>query len=795
MSGGYRLTVGTQIAREQLPYEAALGAPRVEDAARQRGAVALAAPDSVQVTVAESGALSAMNISDFAPNLAPPSGAAVRRAFRTHEGPGAIRVEVAEVLPEIRVEEKGSLSVSDERIVLATQLKVAVARAGLFSLSLLVPPGFDMESLSGQEVSHWDEIQEPARAVVVHFSKPVLGARELNVVLVRLEKGIGETLVVPKIAVSNALKHTGVLVVSSERGVRLTTLQREGVSEVNPRELDLRQPGVLAFSLLRPDWSLVLKTDVLSPVLKPDVLHRVDVTEGLLKGRVYIRYRIENAGCKVFTLQAPQADLPLSIAGADIAKVQAADPARGLWRVTLHNKVEQTYALQASYQAPFELGAREAVVKPVRLLDTEPPRGYLAVLSDGRAQVRPQGEPADLKPEDARGLPALFGAGDLSDAVLCYRTIQPDYELSLSVLRHETAAALPVRVTGTRLVSVLSGEGRLLTRLTLDLQGGALRYLDLSLPDRDATLWAAFVNGRAAPPVREDGVFRIPLEAVEPGEPVTVEAVYDSRAGGSWLARRIEGPRVNVPLNDIRWSVYVLPNRFYYGFGGTLECADAGRVLPALGFDEQAYRRNTEREILADAEKAKQIMAQGEQYARQGRQQLAKKSLESAIQYSQGQRDLNEDARVQYRNLIQVNAVSGLVSRRAALRQFQNIQTEPQPNAPPVEQAARPREAPAPQALSPQDSDVLRGVSEKMIRQQEAAAGLPQAIRVTIPEHGRRLEFRRTLQIDPQAPMEVAFKAVGVGAAARALAGLAATAAAALAAWALCRGSLYRGHP
>ena len=36
--------------------------------------------------------------------------------------------------------------------------------------------------------------------------------------------------------------------------------------------------------------------------------------------------------------------------------------------------------------------------------------------------------------------------------------------------------------------------------------------------------------------------------------------------------RRLDGPQLDLPLTDILWTIYVMPNRFYYGFGGTLEC-------------------------------------------------------------------------------------------------------------------------------------------------------------------------------------------------------------------------------
>lgn len=768
-SGTLVLTLVTQTPREGLPYEAAIGAPKVKDAVRQRGALALAAPETVQIVVEPQEGLNAMNISDFAPELlsAPgtPIAAPVRRAFRYHQLPVLARVQADQVLPEIRVEEKGSLSVADERIVLSTQLKVSVAKAGIFSFRLTIPAGFDVESLSGQDVSHWDEVKDKERGVVVHFTKPVTGTRDLNLVLARMEKGLENTITVPRVGVVNAFKHSGSLVVAGERGVRLTTLRREGVSEVNPRDLGINQQGLLAYNLLRPDWVIVLKAEALTATIKPELLQRVDVAEGMLKGRAYIRYRIENAGCKVFLLQAPQTNTLLTLSGPDVANVQVVDAAKGIWQVTLHRKVENDYMLVAGYHIPFDPVAGNVVVTPLLPLNTDPPRGYLIVMSDGRVQIKPQGELSGLKLEDARSIPIAFGAGDLSDAILCYRTIQPNYALPLSVVRHESAESLPARVTETRLVSVVSEDGEMLTHMTVRMNVGNMRFLKIKLPQAEDKLWSAFVNGKVAAPSKEVTQYRIPLEAVDIGQSASIELLYAGQAFDHLLLRRLEGPQLELPLTDIRWTVYVMPNRYYYGFGGTLECFDSGQSTKMVSFDEDEYRQNNKRQMNNDLEKAKSVMAQGEQYARQGKQKLARQSFESAITLSKGKADINEDARVQYHNLIQNQAVIGMVERRNAVREAQNIQVEQQAapdsmNSWAGEEKPRQRASVQP-SLSAKESDSLRTLSEKVLRQQEAAAGVAQAIRVTLPEHGRKLEFERALQVDPNVKMVVDFKSFG----------------------------------
>ncbi|MBN1672959.1 MAG: hypothetical protein JXR37_18080 [Kiritimatiellae bacterium] len=764
-STDFVLSVATQVSREGLPYAAEIGVPQVSDARRQRGALALACPDSVQIHVEPCRGASPMNVADFPADEPAPRGtgrpgglAAVKRAFRYHQLPVAAQVKAEAVLSELRVVEKASLSLSDERVILSSQLEVDIAKSGVFTLRLDVPAGYDVESVTGKDISHWDEVTQDEHSVLVHFARQVLGAQAINLVLTRTEKGIGETVTVPRVAVGGARKHAGTLIVSGERGVRMTTVGKEGVSEVNPRELGVRQAGSLAFRLLRPNWQITLKTEVMAPVLKPEVLQRVDLSEGRLQGRVVVRYKIENAGCKRFVLRAPQPGISLSVTGRDIAKAYEIDAATGVWEVDLHNKTENAYELNVAYQIPFDAAAGMVTIRPLLTVGTEAQKGYVVVMSGGRMEVKPRGAPAGLQPYDSRSLVGLSGVEDLSGAILCYRAVQPQYELEVSVLRHASAEVLPANVKDVSLTSVVADGGQMLTHIELQLDVGNLRFLEVGLPGRDDTLWSAFVNGKVATVSRADGVYRIPLDAAAEARTM-VDLVYAGTAADAASAFEFRGPTFNLPLTNIRWTFHMPPGRSYYGFNGTMKFRKAADVEQA--FDAARYNAWNNLASRSNLQKAKSGLAQGEQYAREGKQLLARKALEAAVNWSEGQTDFNEDARVQYRNLIQEQAVVGLVNRRGAVRLFGNVQDE---------QDARQLEgfqggnytpeyaAQLQQRLSASDNDSLRQVADKIINQQAAAAAVAQAIQVTVPEHGRRLEFVRNLLISPRADLAVTFK-------------------------------------
>lgn len=777
VSGDLTLQLVTQIPREGLPYDAVLAMLSVEGATRQRGSLALAAGSAVQVRADEPKGMSVMNLGDFAPEAAqaalrsshyaePPE---IKRAFRYHELPATATIHAEIVLPELRAVEQASLDISDERLVLTSRLEVTIARAGIFDLRLNLPADFDVESLTGDEITHWDEVREGGHGVIVHFQKQTLGTRTINLVLGRMEKGVEAQITVPRVGVADAVKHVGTLAVSGERGVRFLTAQRDGVSEVHPRELGIEQPGYLAFRLLRPDWTVVLKTETLAPVVRADVLQRLDISEGMIHGHAVIQYKIDQAGVKSFRLKAPASDVALTVSGRNVSKVNLIDKETGLWEVELQGKVEGNQALDVTYQQSCDPQASSLKVLPLQTVGTDAQKGYAVVFTTGRLQIKTDGVPAGLHEDDARNVPGSFGAGDLSDAILCYRTTRPDYALGLTVVRHATADVLPARVEHVWMTSVLADDGQMVTRVDLKLGVGTLRFLEVTMPE-GAKSWSVFVNGAAAMPLKDHGMLMIPLEAARVEGEASVEITYAGQAGAGTLfgRRHLEGPRFNVPLSDVRWDVYAPPGHRYSGFGGTLTFRETERGDGTIAFDDAQYEEATRNAVLANNAKAEQVLHKGESLWKEGKQAQAKQALAEAVASSQGQVGLNEDARIQYRNLMRQQAVVGFANRRAALKKSRNVWDESDQQvaqqAAQVQPQAQSGEWTAEygrqveQSLGQEDADNLNKVADKMLEQQAAAQVHANPIRVTLPVQGVHLPFYRELQITPASAIDVEFK-------------------------------------
>jgi len=312
------------------------------------------------------------------------------------------------------------------------------------------------------------------------------------------------------------------------------------------------------------------------------------------------------------------------------------------------------------------------------------------------------------------------------------------------------------------MISVLSGNRKLLTRLSLQLSVGDLRFLRMALPHPDDSLWTVLVNGKEVSTSRDGELYAIPLEEQEGQSVSSVEVVYAGSVAGGGVLRQHKAVAPSfegLPLKDIEWSFFVLPQAHYYGFGGTMDVVPDGESMKI--FDTDYYMAYNKKQREATLKKARDVLSAGEQMVRVGRQKEAKKAFQQALNYSLGQEDLNEDARVQLRNLTKQQFKMGLVNRRGAVRFRNNIIDEQEAQQMEgfqggnftQEYAQRVEEQ-----LTSMDNDALDVVAEKMIDQQAAAAGVVKAIRIAMPEHGKELRFARALQVDPEGELSVSFK-------------------------------------
>ncbi len=235
-----------------------------------------AQPEAVEVE-----GLSRVNPEDFNGRLLPRAKdgqplALLQHAFRYGAGAVKAKLKVTAVAPELRAESWQLVSLGEDRLVVATDLAVTITRSGVFRLDLDVPEGLEIESATGEGLSHWTEGKvDGKRIVTFHLAGKTMGRRDFSLTLTGRPTGAQEKWQVPRLSLRDASRETGVLTVVPERGLQVRAVDRKNVSQLDPRELAdgpkesaraAARPGALAYRLLQGDWALGLSISRLDPV-------------------------------------------------------------------------------------------------------------------------------------------------------------------------------------------------------------------------------------------------------------------------------------------------------------------------------------------------------------------------------------------------------------------------------------------------------------------------------------------------------------------------------------------------
>ncbi|HEX7576474.1 MAG TPA: hypothetical protein VF430_00400, partial [Verrucomicrobiae bacterium] len=566
----FALVIRSQVATGTLPFNQRVGLISVENAAAQSGSLGVATGNDVQLDDVAAENCPSISLEDFPGGMAQPlvaqfPGLTVRRAFRYSDPKATALIKASAVEPDVRVETQDTLSLGEDRTVLATTADVTITRAGIFKLSFVMPPGFDVESISGGALSHWTELKTDAgRVITLNLTGKTDGRQQFIISLSGPGLKTASGWAVPQILLREADKQRGTLLVVPEQGMRLEAAASDGVTQLDPQKSGVRQKGVLAFRILETPWKLALNIEQVDPWVQVTSLQHATVGEALVKVTANLQYQIENAGLKEFRVFIPTNAEGVTFQGDQLADFLAVDGSEtnGLraWAIKLHRRVIGQYLLQANYQTRVAEQAGETILRGVQAADVNLQRGFATVQSAGRLQVRVDDLPASLQPTEWQAIPRGLQK-DLSAAAanFAYRLVEPDFQLPLKLERHDAAKLLPARVNDITFTSVISDAGVMLTQARLDILPGDKRLLRLTLP-KGANFWFAFVNQNGVWPWRDQDQILIPLEQQSRGDqPEPVEIFFSSEVGkpGGAVDLSLQAPKFDLPLENLTWRVFL----------------------------------------------------------------------------------------------------------------------------------------------------------------------------------------------------------------------------------------------
>jgi hypothetical protein len=771
----FALIVRSQLATGPLPFQQGLGLLSVNGAAGDIGLLGIATGNEVQLDTVMAEGFSPINLEDFPGDIVNAfhgqvAGLTVRRAFRYSSTKATAVVKASAVEPDIRVETQDTLSLGEDRSVLAVNATVEITRAGIFRLSFVMPPGFDVETISGAALSHWTESKSDAgRVITMHLNGKTEGEQQFAIGLSGPGVKTSRSWVVPQVGLREASKQRGTLLVVPEQGMRLQVATRDGLTQLDPQKSGIRQKGVLGFRVLQTPWKLALDIEQVEPWVQVTSLQHAAVNEAQIKVVANLQYQIENTGLKALRVTLPTNAESVRFQGDQVADFLAVPgtSTNGLqtWEIKLHRRVIGSYLLQATYQTLMPDRAAQTVLRGVQATGVNLQRGFVTVESGGRLQLQVGALPEALQPTEWQSIPRVLQQ-DLQTAAanFAYRLVEPSFELPLKLERHEATQLLPARVSYVALNSTLSDSGVMLTHVQLEMFPGDKPELELSLP-KGAAFWFAFVNQRAVWPWRKDDHILIPLEQqCRKGQAIPVELFYSCAAGSASpgaLDLDLLAPKFELPLENITWRVSLSDKWQVKHWSGTLQLAQQETVPEAAAVDPQNYLQGQAVLQQERTKKAEEFLAEGNSALEQGDPQLARRSFQAAYGLSGQDAAFNEDARVQLHNIKLQQALVGLNVRQAAAggdvgvlgSKFRDLRNR-------KELAYTQQDAKDIIDRNTADENAAdMRLAERLIQQQDAAVTSATAIRATIPEQGRVLTFKRAMLVDKWADLSIALRA------------------------------------
>jgi hypothetical protein len=772
----FTLTVETQRGSEALPMELALAPLRVVGSAGETGLLGLAFGEEAQPEATNPKGLSVINLEDFGGALIPKDQegkpqALLQRVFRYGQEDATLSLRVAPVAPEMRVETRQVLSLSEDRLVIAHDLAVSITRAGVFKVVLEVPEGLEIEGVTGQALSHWTEAKEEGRRLVtLHLNGRTLGLQAFSLSLAGPPPGAQSAWEVPRIVVREASRETGTLIVVPERGFQTRAVTRDKVSQLDPRELgdepsarEATRPGALAFRLLQADWKLAMAVERLDPWVTAQVLHDVTLREGQTMNRISLRYRIENAAVKALRFTIPGLDEAATgtvrASGSGVSDLVPVEGSPGVWEIRFQRGIAGDTAVDLEYQSPTAGSGTEAV-HPIGLNQVRQITYFLAVRAGGRLQLDAKSPPRGWERADwavvQTAMPHLSG---VPAPGLAFRVAEAEAPLAIAVKRHDLASSLKLRVESGELTTLLSPKGDALTAVDLLMPVSEKSTLRLKLP-KDSQLFNVLVNDEGAPLVREgnDWLFYVFPEP-EGGRPASVRFVYSTRFGEEL---KLEGPSLDVPLENLTWKVLIPDGWRLTGHEGDFDLKGA---LSSGRFRLEEYQSYVARKRETDAREAVALLDQANAWLAQGEQEKAGQALGKAARANRLDLASNEDARVQLRQLKTQQAVLGLTTRRQKLyldnsgdvSQAENVQLEGAARDNPIIRGDlnyNPNTYDRLMAGNTADENsALKAIANRIVAQQLAAEPAPATLDVTISQRGTVMTFQRSVQVNGSKPM------------------------------------------
>ena len=399
-----------------------------------------------------------------------------------------------------------------------------------------MPDGLEVESLSGAALAQWTEAQEgPQRIVTLHLNGRTMGEHSFNLTLAGAAPRVQDAWAFPRLVVREATRQTAEVIVVPGKGIRLRAVDREKVTQLDPRIVGGMQPGTLAFRLLQPDWVLRLGIETLEAWVTAQALQEVTLREGQTLTRIAVRYRVENAAVKQLQVRlagmSEESARTVRATGSAVSDVVRVAGAADIWEIRFQRAVAGETDVQIEFQTTTARDRGQETVSTPEFIGAKQVVQLVAVRGGGRLELNAANLPRGWTRMDWSAVPAfLQQRSDRSVPALLFRVAEPEGALAVTVQRHDVAEALKLRIAQGDLMTLFAPTGAFMTAVELKVDVLEKSTLRVRLP-QGARLFNTFVNGESVAVVREDNAWLFHVAPNTAGiRAATVRLVYSAVA-------------------------------------------------------------------------------------------------------------------------------------------------------------------------------------------------------------------------------------------------------------------------
>jgi hypothetical protein len=755
ISPAYRLTVETEKVLETLPSTTKIEVPHALDVKRETGLIALRGSEELVLSVESAKELQRVDAEEFARASKQKTDGLIS-VFRFLKPDFDLSVHAETVRPQIEAIVRNNVRVGADQVNISSVIDYTIKRAGVFALKTILPSGYRVEQVTGNNVLQWSEHNEgEVRLLEVTLKERTSGVYSLRIELAKNYKELPKSLAIVGVHPLDTVKLTGFISVTAEAGVAVKSETLDGLTEIPATALPdfaaLSTSNPLAYKFISAEpkmnagWKLSVTTEAVEPWVRAEIVNTITLTESLMSGRALVRYDIANAPVKELRLKIPAAFKNVEISGTNIRR---RDQTGEDWRVELQSKTRGFYTLTVTWEQPRVAKTNLLELTGISATGVERETGLLAIVAKPPLQVSERNA-QDLKRVDARDFPEWAGRPD-DATVMAFRYVRPGYKLALEARRFDEAEILQALVDSARLTTVVADDGQTMTEMSLELRNNGRQFLEVELP-AGATVWSAFVAGQAVRPSLREGKLLLPLEQ-SGGEdaPVSIELTYVGTNAFPKTRGAVDfvSPKLDVPLKGASWELFLPPDYDYDTFAGTMtrEVPTTKISFASFGLSEYVQKEKetkatSKAEALKDVSSAKMKLSEGNVreaaavYNRAKRQSwyaddsgnADAKKLEKELKSAQASNLINAQSEFSFRNNGFAGEQAQAFSGGKILAQYNNDDAEKQ--------------------------------WAKLQQAQEIVATKVQPLRVNLPARGLRYSFTQVLQTEVNKPMTIRFEA------------------------------------